>query len=193
MMKSTAPDYIPLFPIISRHCLTFSLIPIPSGWLSDNETLERLARRPQTAIDALYLGQKDLVLGLATALAGEGLLCGTFKWTACSPDSAEGRSPRDLFVFTPWPRISDLCSSPGPVSFYFPSGIVLDPYEGSRAPGHMAVVGAVAGFFKAMAGLMLRPSIGILEATSKLLQGAGLACTGKRGIQVRHPKGWRQE
>ena len=64
------------------------------------------------------------------------------------------------------------------------SGIVLDPYEGSRAPGHMAVVGAVAGFFKAMAGLMLRPSIGILEATSKLLQGAGLACTGKRGIQA---------
>ena len=43
-----------------------------SGWLSDGETMERLARRPETTIDALYLAQRDLVLGLATALAGEG-------------------------------------------------------------------------------------------------------------------------
>ena len=45
-------------------------------------------------------------------------------------------------------------------------------------------MGTVGGFFKALAGLMVRPSIGILEAGSKLLQGAGLAFMGKRGIQV---------
>ena len=53
----------------------------------------------------------------------------------------------------------------------------------------MAAVGAVAGFLKAVTGLFLRPSIGILEAASKLLQGVGLACTGKKGIQVRHKQG----
>ena len=46
------------------------------------------------------------------------------------------------------------------------------------------MVGLVGGFFKSLAGLLMRPSIGILEATSKLLQGAGLVFMGKRGIQV---------
>ena len=34
-----------------------------------------------------------------------------------------------------------------------------------------------------MVGLGLRPVVGISEAGSKLLQGVGLACQGKRGIQ----------
>ena len=42
----------------------------------------------------------------------------------------------------------------------------------------------VGGFFKAVIGLLTRPSIGIIEALSKQLQGVGLAFLGKRGIQV---------
>lgn len=40
------------------------------GWLSDNETLRRFMRRPQTVVDALYLSQKDFVIGFMSALAG---------------------------------------------------------------------------------------------------------------------------
>ena len=40
------------------------------GWLSDAETLSRFAQRPQTVVDALYLAQKDVIMGLAAALAG---------------------------------------------------------------------------------------------------------------------------
>ena len=45
-------------------------------------------------------------------------------------------------------------------------------------------MGTVGGFFKALAGLMVRPSIGILEAGSKLLQGAGLVPGAGRQVGV---------
>lgn len=48
-----------------------ALLPIQrEGWLSDNDALRRFTRRPQTIVDALYLSQKDLILGFLAAFAG---------------------------------------------------------------------------------------------------------------------------
>ncbi len=48
-----------------------------------------------------------------------------------------------------------------------------------------SLLGLSLGIIKGILGLATRPSIGILEASSKLLQGFGLACLGKKGIQAR--------
>ena len=142
-------------------------------------------------------GQRDLLLGLATALAGERGREGAEGHAAVQRDESLGgatqrrasrsHTQRDQKRSLPLSRYNK--RPDGLTLDTLPSGIVLDTYEGSRAPGYMAAVGAVAGFLKAVTGLFLRPSIGILEAASKLLQGVGLACTGKKGIQVRHKQG----
>ena len=65
------------------------------------------------------------------------------------------------------------------------TGAFLDPYEGARSmPGSMLLLGFSLGLFKGLVGLMARPSAGVIEGSSKLLQGLGLLCLGKRGIQV---------
>ena len=49
-----------------------ALLPYQRGsWLSDEATLQRLMHRPQTTVDALYLSQRDMILGLFSGLAGE--------------------------------------------------------------------------------------------------------------------------
>ncbi|EFJ52490.1 hypothetical protein VOLCADRAFT_102987 [Volvox carteri f. nagariensis] len=99
--------------------------------LCDSETARRFGMKPQTAIDALYLGQRDVVLGLMSAAFG----------------------------------------------------FVHDTAAGGRWKGGLVVLGVPAGILKASLGLGVRPAAGAVEATSKLLQGIGLACLGKRGIQ----------
>lgn len=54
---------------------------------------------------------------------------------------------------------------------------------GARWPMPYAPLGVGVGAAKALLGLGLRPVSGTLEALSKSLQGAGLLCLGKRGIQ----------
>lgn len=51
-------------------------------------------------------------------------------------------------------------------------------------PGYLAVPGFCLGLAKGLTGLMVRPVAGVAEAFSKILQGLGLLCLGKRGIQV---------
>lgn len=64
------------------------------------------------------------------------------------------------------------------------AGLILDPYEGSRSfRGYLSALGFVAGVFKGLLGLLVRPSLGVLEAASKLTQGMGLVFKGKKGIQ----------
>ncbi len=41
----------------------------------------------------------------------------------------------------------------------------------------------VGGLLKGGLGLAVRPTAGVVEGTSKTLQGVGLLCLGKRGIQ----------
>lgn len=40
------------------------------GPMSDGETIQRFAQRPQTVVDALYLAQVDLLLGCTAGLVG---------------------------------------------------------------------------------------------------------------------------
>lgn len=47
----------------------------------------------------------------------------------------------------------------------------------------MAPLGVTVGLLKATLGLAMRPAAGCIEATSKFMQGIGLLCLGKRGIQ----------
>lgn len=48
-----------------------AMLPVQrEGLLSDNEALRRYTRRPQTIVDALYLSQKDFIMGFMGALAG---------------------------------------------------------------------------------------------------------------------------
>lgn len=44
-------------------------------------------------------------------------------------------------------------------------------------------IGLPLGLVKATMGLGIRPAAGAVEAASKVLQGVGLLCLGKRGIQ----------
>lgn len=63
---------------------------------------------------------------------------------------------------------------------------MLDPLEGLRANhGLVAVMAATFGLVKGLVGLGLRPGAGSVELICKLLQGIGLLCLGKKGIQVR--------
>jgi hypothetical protein len=56
--------------------------------------------------------------------------------------------------------------------------------EGARSvPQYLMPIGAAIGLAKSLVGLALRPAAGSVEAASKLLQGLGLMCLGKRGIQ----------
>lgn len=41
----------------------------------------------------------------------------------------------------------------------------------------------LAGLAKAGIGLLVRPTAGVIEASSKTMQGLGLLCLGKKGIQ----------
>lgn len=61
---------------------------------------------------------------------------------------------------------------------------VLLTWLGARWPKPYAPLGVGVGVAKAVLGLGLRPVSGTLEAVSKTLQGTGLLCLGKRGIQV---------
>ncbi|GIL71927.1 hypothetical protein Vretifemale_2372 [Volvox reticuliferus] len=99
--------------------------------LSDSEMARRFGIKPQTVVDALYLGQRDVVLGLMSAAFG----------------------------------------------------IMHDTAAGARWKGDFALLGVPMGLIKASVGLGVRPAAGAIEATSKVLQGVGLACLGKRGIQ----------
>jgi hypothetical protein len=50
-------------------------------------------------------------------------------------------------------------------------GPLLDPYEGVRSmSGPMSVLGGLAGFIKAVIGLGARPTAGLFESGSKVLQ-----------------------
>lgn len=51
------------------------------GKLSDSSTLARYAIKPQTVSDALYLAQKDIVLGLMAG--GAGLFMDPFAGECC--------------------------------------------------------------------------------------------------------------
>lgn len=86
-----------------------AVLPIQrEGWLSDNDALRRFTRRPQTIVDALYLSQKDLILGFLSAFAGTGTYC-----LACADLSAAicMHSAVDSVCFTPLlPR-----PHPGPI------------------------------------------------------------------------------
>ncbi|GLI64033.1 hypothetical protein VaNZ11_007171 [Volvox africanus] len=99
--------------------------------LSDSEMARRFGIKPQTAVDALYLGQRDAVLGLMSAAFG----------------------------------------------------VIHDTAAGARWKGGLVMLGVPMGLIKASVGLGVRPAAGAVEATSKVLQGVGLACLGKRGIQ----------
>lgn len=102
------------------------------GFLSDNDAMRRFTRRPNTIVDSIMSGQKDVVLGFLAAIAGP----------------------------------------------------VLDPLEGIRTrEGFLAVLCFTVGIFKSLLGLGLRPAAGIVEVNSKFLQGIGLLCLGKKGIQ----------
>ncbi|GLC63393.1 hypothetical protein PLESTF_000031500 [Pleodorina starrii] len=99
--------------------------------LSDSETARRFGIKPQTVMDALYLSQRDVVLGLMSAAFG----------------------------------------------------VIHDTSAGGRWKGGLVAIGVPMGLLKASVGLGMRPAAGAVEATSKLLQGFGLMCLGKRGIQ----------
>ncbi|GIL45737.1 hypothetical protein Vafri_2896 [Volvox africanus] len=99
--------------------------------LSDSEMARRFGIKPQTAVDALYLSQRDVVLGLMSAAFG----------------------------------------------------VIHDTAAGARWKGGLVMLGVPMGLIKASVGLGVRPAAGAVEAASKVLQGVGLACLGKRGIQ----------
>jgi hypothetical protein len=64
------------------------------------------------------------------------------------------------------------------------AGTLLDPYEGARSmKGPWKIAGLLVGILKALLGLGARPTAGVIESGSKILQGLGLMCLGKRGIQ----------
>ncbi|GFR40078.1 hypothetical protein Agub_g624, partial [Astrephomene gubernaculifera] len=54
---------------------------------------------------------------------------------------------------------------------------------GLRWPNGLGAVGLPVGLAKASLGVAMRPAAGTVEAFSKVLQGVGLLCLGKRGIQ----------
>lgn len=62
-------------------------------------------------------------------------------------------------------------------------GLFLDPAAGMRLPGALGLAGLLAGLMKGTGGLMVRPAMGVLDASSKCLKGVGLLFLGKRGIQ----------
>lgn len=73
----------------------------------------------------------------------------------------------------PWER-PRACRDPHGPRCVLRAGLVLDPYEAARLKGPMMPISFLAGCIKAAIGLLVRPSIGILESSSKLLQVRGV-------------------
>lgn len=71
---TTVPMHIhpQIIGTISRVMVTtLAVLPVQrEGYLSDNDAVRRFMRRPNTIVDGIILGQKDLVLGYMAALAG---------------------------------------------------------------------------------------------------------------------------
>lgn len=69
-----------------------------------------------------------------------------------------------------------------------PAGLLLDPYEGARSmSGWLAAVGAMLGVAKAILGLGMRPTAGVFETTSKVLQvGRGKGGWSQCALAMRH-------
>ncbi|KAF6253188.1 hypothetical protein COO60DRAFT_1463300 [Scenedesmus sp. NREL 46B-D3] len=63
------------------------------------------------------------------------------------------------------------------------AGLLLDPAAGMRLQGALGVAGVLVGLLKGSGGLMVRPVMGVMDASSKVLKGVGLLCLGRRGIQ----------
>jgi len=63
------------------------------------------------------------------------------------------------------------------------AGLLLDPAAGASLPGALSIAGVALGVLKGAGGLMVRPVVGTLDASSKCLRGFGLLCLGRRGIQ----------
>lgn len=63
------------------------------------------------------------------------------------------------------------------------AGLLLDPAAGMRLPGALGIAGVMVGLLKGTGGLMVRPVMGAIDASSKCLKGVGLLCLGRRGIQ----------
>ncbi|WIA12624.1 hypothetical protein OEZ85_006281 [Tetradesmus obliquus] len=63
------------------------------------------------------------------------------------------------------------------------AGLLLDPAAGMRLQGALGVAGVLVGLLKGTGGLMVRPVMGVMDASSKILKGVGLLCLGRRGIQ----------
>lgn len=63
------------------------------------------------------------------------------------------------------------------------AGLLLDPAAGASLPGALSIAGVALGVMKGAGGLMVRPVVGTLDASSKCLRGFGLLCLGRRGIQ----------
>eukprot|EP00967_Tisochrysis_lutea_P157730 scaffold320780_cov18-Tisochrysis_lutea.AAC.1 len=62
------------------------------GFLSDNDAMRRFTRRPNTIVDSIMSGQKDVVLGFLAAIAG-GKGCGphsSHNWHGCSSETMDG-------------------------------------------------------------------------------------------------------
>lgn len=57
---------------ISRVMVTsLSVLPVQrEGWLSDNETVRRFMRRPNTVVDGFFMSQMDMMMGYLAGLAG---------------------------------------------------------------------------------------------------------------------------
>jgi hypothetical protein len=168
--------------------------------LADAETLRRFTTKPRTVMEALYLGQKDVVLGLMAAAFG----------LAHDPAAgAHGQGGDEAQTPSFGGSLALRISRPGELRFLValliscvggpPSlhggmhapGVRALPgcmqncaFAGARWPNKaLAVVGVIVGLAKAGIGILVRPTAGVVEAGSKGLIGAGLMCLGKRGIQ----------
>eukprot|EP00798_Chlamydomonas_sp_ICE-L_P003801 gene3801-13870_t len=98
----------------------------------------------------------------------------------------------ERFVLRPQTVVDSLYQAQNDIMMGLGGGLEGELGQGARRlQGAWAVAGFFLGLFKGSLGVVLRPAAGVIDSGSKLLQGLGLVCLGKRGIQAPNCfKGW---
>lgn len=90
-------------------CTFMGLLPprfsIDTAQLSDSEAARRFTVKPQTVVDAAYLGQRDILMGLMAGVFGYvhdvGAGAGRFRYGLGQGCGWEGRSLRHMAAAAP--------------------------------------------------------------------------------------------